>query len=75
MGAEIWTEKINSWNEHPRLSKLNRFCCKILSQKPGDLKWREKTGTSCEIRIISRLEKQYLLKYTLIRFQVYVSAI
>ena len=43
---------------------------------PGDLKWRERTGTSCQIKIHLSIEiTQYLLKYTLFRFQIYFRGI
>ena len=45
------------------------------SSKPDDLKWRERTGTSCRIKIHFSVETtEYLLKYTLFRFQIYVRA-
>ena len=41
-----------------------------------DLKWRERTGTSCQIEIHFLVETaEYLLKYTLFRFQIYVRVI
>ena len=43
---------------------------------PGDLKWRERTGTSCQIKIHFWIETtQYFLKYTLFQFQIHVRAI
>ena len=43
---------------------------------PGDLKRRKRTGTSCQIEIhFSIKTTEYLLKYTLFRFQIYVRAI
>ena len=43
---------------------------------PGDLKTRKRTGTSCQIEIhFSIKTTEYLLKYTLFRFQIYVRAI
>ena len=43
---------------------------------PGDLKWRERTETSCQIKVHFSVETtEYLLKYTLFRFQIYVRAI
>ena len=43
---------------------------------PGDMKTRKRTGTICQIEIhFSIKTTEYLLKYTLFRFQIYVRAI
>ena len=43
---------------------------------PGDLRTRKRTGTSCQIEIHFSIKRtDYLLKYTLLRFQIYVRAI
>ena len=52
--------------------KLVACICTI----PGDLNTRKRTGTSCQIEIhFSIKTTEYLLKYTLFRFQIYVRAI
>ena len=48
----------------------------VNSRYPGDLRTRKRTGTSCQIEIhFSIKTTDYLLKYTLLRFQIYVRAI
>ena len=43
---------------------------------PGDLKWWERTGTSCQLDIhFSVKTAQYPLKYTIFWFQIYVRSI
>ena len=47
----------------------------FLKLKPGDLKWQERTGTSCQIKIHFWVTKiRYLLKYTLFPFQIHIRA-
>jgi hypothetical protein len=43
---------------------------------PGDLDTRKSTGTSCQIEIHFMIKTtEYLLKYTLFRFHIFVRAI